>query len=756
MDAITVDNLAAQRETAEQSASPYSAFLGGRAMRESTEEWVAALSAVSVPRYVEDWRHTAPERVRVLAAWCSLLPALSMVPAISEPDRAEWDWCEVRIILSSGGYEAWAELAPLLHAKYPTCPFMADETYSTWRKALDAAHEHSGLPINLGWIPFPVLRMPECGPDAVPTWLTALSALHVLKHTRSVPGRVFVFHRGVAASHDVPTIASDFSGNPTTRAWVTTALGGRNGDKRKKVVAPESEALTRALNKLGPSRLLPLSPVSHLPGCILAGAFSRLIPSAEKGTWFQHGLELHDVWMARDEKVRPFTGDDETILGTEWSVTAMDEAQIEELARLRDSMPSTYQSESPTIVFMQYQPNLVTDWGGEDALISLYDAVLVASVMRREVRGLAAEFPPLWVLPDKPTVEESTNQGKSYAVRALAGALVPGIRMTGASDSTSAPDVRAVASAIRRDGTVALDEWRPVRSANHPLAYAHFQSLATGGDMSLGEVLENNPAPVRLRQPVVINAKCMSLPDDMVNRSLFMYLRELTQDEQSRIGNVAAIQRGEVSLRMRLGALGLVEQFNLTEIEPLGDKCWRFPFHLALAVQLHHLRTGKPRAESLAEVSAALRKMGNHFVNHVRKADESGLLNQMEDGRTVSIRLSTLFGGLVHDEVTKMNDWAKFAAADGMTAAQLLRARTYTCEHAGSIQNVLRDLMGQAPKVSERALAVSLMRDVRRNLPKIGDVWGMPEMLGVMGWCLRRVDDYNNTPRVKMIPPTGG
>jgi hypothetical protein len=213
-------------------------------------------------------------------------------------------------------------------------------------------------------------------------------------------------------------------------------------------------------------------------------------------------------------------------------------------------------------------------------------------------------------LPDTPTPEASTNQGKSKAATVYVRVVAPSAPCCIAPDTGSAPDARSVIDMITIHGTVALDEWAMPTSRSNPLNHQNLQTLCTGGAVAAGRVMENGGS-LNLRHSLVASAKALDFPPDMVNRSLLWTMREFTPAESARGDVKRAVESGALSLQLRLAVLSCCEAHDLPTIVgtlPYTAGQLRFDGHMALAKQLYLLRTGSADTGQLDRTSHPRRR----------------------------------------------------------------------------------------------------------------------------------------------------
>jgi hypothetical protein len=756
-EAITAENLVELRRQADDVLNINHMVPDARDTRHVPSGVVEAMNALGDRYAPADLTATSEEQVRVMTMWCQLLPHLNLVPLNHEPDQADWHWSGVRCILAGAGYEAHKPLAAHLLEVYPQCPFQPDETLADWTRALATAHQQSGIPVCLARIPWTAYHdLPtvdaEASKDMGLAWATAAALLHILKHVRVHGNEVRVMYRGTAAFYRRDDSTNVLGAQPRLIQGVLASLKMRRIDGRNAEHAVMSLGASRCMGWITFSSLLPVTSLAQAPGTIIVGTFTALAPDPSADGWFQHGLRLTNAWSVGESSTRLFGGSDDTIMGYAWNTEALEEGQAKAYEILAEAVPATFEVDSPTTILRHYQPNFVTDWVGDnDAYESLLDSVLCVAVMRGQLPGSRREFPIVWVLPDVPTQKESTDQGKTAAVGAFAGAMTPGILVSRPPDTNSSPDMRVVAGMIRHDGTIALDEWAMPRTQTHPLSSRNLQTLATGGVVPMGEVLANNPSPVMLSQPIVAGAKCISIPEDIRNRSLFIFLRKLDPTERNNIRNYTAVTSGEVALRMRLAALGLVRRFGLANLSPQASTGYRFSTHLAVAKRLYELRTGKSGPEALCAIEGVLRAMEARTIKHDTDADESGLASEMATGDAVQVRAHDVFSGLNHAELVTLRDLSIQEVANGcITAGQLLRLCAKRDENARTIRGLITGLTGTPPRANDRSLCMAFAHDLARHMPEVGSEWSLPDLAGLDGWRLKRVANIKNTLRVSL------
>lgn len=695
----------------------------------------------------------------VFSQFCRLMPKLPLVQVYHEPDKAEFHWSRARCVLGGAGFVAHAKLADILTPLYPQCPLRTDETIEEWKEALATAHRVCGWPVTLAlaeWSNLVSALQPIAREAGKQIWLRVVSLFHLLKHLRfSKTFGLVATYKNTAASFSFDDSASNILGSSKyARLNIAPALGCPSAPDRKSA-HPLTACVDEWFRILATSDLLRRKTTSLLPGIVQHGPWSTLSPDPVNTHGFvQHGSRLTGVWLAQSGKVLPSTGETPDIVGYDWSLSP-DECSVER-RKFELALPTHYDASStPFQTFFTGFPNInSSNFADADAMACLFDAVVCASMIRAEVGGLDIEKPLIMCMPAEPTLDESTNQGKSKAAHTIARAFAPGVPLIGVSDSDSAPVLRAIAATIKRYGTLCADEWRQPKSKGHILSHENLQLLITGGSVAVGEVRENVVEPLHLQHPLVVSCKAMDAPPDIINRSLIFIFDRLTDAQRSRGDILDEIESGKLALKIRLAALALCERLNLAAVTNAAsrgstNKGWRFNTLRAIAGVIWKGRHG---ADGESRLDAAIQSMQQSFVSHTREAEENGLLASVEEGSTVKVRLYSVFHELTSNELDLVRASCDARSSNGAwTPAIMLKARaelsglgnrpfSMLCEH----------LCGIRARVSDRSVSSSLSRDIKGVMPTVGDEWVLPELLGMGGWRLKRVSDSNGVARVTL------
>jgi hypothetical protein len=132
------------------------------------------------------------------------------------------------------------------------------------------------------------------------------------------------------------------------------------------------------------------------------------------------------------------------------------------------------------------------------------------------------------------------------------------------------------------------DEFVLPASKLHILGKEQLQGLATGGVCTPGEAMANSEG-ISLRYPLFMVSKVSSLPPDLRNRQLAVFLDPITADTRLNDDQLAVLSSGLVSAEARLSTLMWIKQSGIVEqLKKLklcgGEGAWRFGAHMAAAV----------------------------------------------------------------------------------------------------------------------------------------------------------------------------
>ena len=356
-----------------------------------------------------------------------------------------------------------------------------------------------------------------------------------------------------------------------------------------------------------------------------------------------------------------------------------------------------------------------------------------------------------WVMPITATGDGSTDNGASSIAAAIARTHMPTYPTSSqTNDHESAPDNRALAADIRAFGGLWLDDWKMPRSTGHILSREKLQTLATGGGLKVGKVMENEAETTKLTECFVINTKCVQLPPDLINRSVFFFAGKVSEEQKGNIDVAAALTEGRVAIEIRFATLNWIRWLDLDTVIPVSTPI-RFPLFATIAMKFAAHRGIPNPAEAVA---AAWKFAGEYQQVHYRQAEDSGLVNQVENRRSIVARVIDLFSGASHEDMDVLRGYF-----DGRTIS-VLEVATGRCwvrhgERASiSALRCLQDLgIGAPPEAKQPAVVVAYNEDAKRVMPNVGDEFVVHPGNGTGQWKLRRVADNGSTPRFKLIPP---
>lgn len=652
----------------------------------------------------------------VFMAMIDLIPALTLVSVDHDPNTADWHWAPIRCLLAGAGFSNWEPLARRLTDLYPMCPFDPTVDQRTWEEEARTAHQMRGWPVTLAQIPYIELRWALGAEEDPPErWLIVAALLHVLKHTRWSPRlrKMVVYHRCVTAIIPAGHGSNIIGQSKSARNLLSESLSVGNAD-----YMPYG-AFAAAVAKLSVTSLLRARPLTDMPGMVLRGPWSIPSPDPTATGFFQTGLRLDGVWIAENGRVTPYTGTQADVLEWDWCVDSAAE-YAGDLERFRHILPSTYEAGWPSDQFVNAFDNMVDVTPELKVLLDLP----IFSQLLRHTRLFDREYMMVNFLPENPTWDESTNQGKTLAAHTYGRIMSPAIRVVRVSDSSSAPDQRAIAAELQLNGHLVLDEWFQPRTPAHVLSHGNLQSLLTGGVVAVGKVLENSGS-LSLAGPMIASAKALDLPPDMISRSLFFRLAILTPDQLVRLDRVQDLISGKASLQMRLGAYGHLPQIEakLAETALVKVPGLRFDQHARLAVVLHQLRYGSTPEQASAALAQCLKDMTMALARHTDVAETSGVVAGLEDGGRTKLSLQSLFYGLPGPDTDEVLNYLNHLKAMPRRAVGQWNTPAEILMGVASVRRMAPMQLAQAlgtarGRPSHRAIVQALSHDIRTRYPE--------------------------------------
>ncbi len=692
---------------------------------ETADEWSFWAAAEHQGTLIDAFRCPV-EPTFNMAVWeraAVLLSRWMQMPQTHDPNSAEFVWARARMAFAPLGPALPSTILDALTSRYPMCPFTPDDGPEEIKKA----HLMCGWPATVALVNWRSLSW-EGG---VQEWQRAAAMFHMLRHTRIDDDRVLTIGYDGQTTVFPPEESCNVFGQwgKQRRLFFSGLKIGTDKDS-----PTEHAAFASVIHRMSSTELVRRRPLIDLPSNVLAGSWSHPVGDPQGA----NGQRLQGVWIAEGGRVKEHYGDESDILDWHWNQVSHHEAPAQkELDAILRVLPKTYEMAFPSDIFFDTFPQLER-LDGEAGLVmrSLFDAPIIASLIRRDIHELAYEFPIIAFLPTVPTLDLTTNQGKTAAAHTYARALSPSVISLGASDSGSAPDVRSVADVVRTYGTAYLDEFRMPRQKNHVLSRENLQSLCTGGSVTAGRVLENS-GTLQLRHSLVLSTKGLDTTPDIINRTIPWFLGDLTEATRADPKKLNDILSGRVAMRMRLGALAMVEKYELADMgEVGGGSAFRFPYHRNLAMRLAVWRGCDPRL--VDEVFSAMQQ---ELQEHCKKADENGVLSALEDGRTLRLRWSAFWEDLDPAGLAAMyeylatrgeempcgpnNDWASGSLPvliEGRMRAADMPDKPF-CE-------LLTRISGQHTKCGNKNVTVTLMEEMRRELDQ-DEVATLPGMAGM-------------------------
>jgi len=719
---------------------------------ESGEEQTALSKAFGLAPW-KPQAHDDDERP-IWLAFAKLVPALGLVNAqATDPNTSAFHWAKVRCIMAGAGYAHHDAIAGVLTSLYPVCDMAMGETEADWIKALQNARTICGWPANLARVNWQAVVRALTWVDKTDppvSWHRAIAALHILKHVRTRGDKLAVVHGGISAMLPMPE-SNIIALTRSSMAMVTQALGCPQ--PHGKEIHPLTLAMQTVLRQISIDRLLIQRPLAELPGTVIAGPWSSCEPDPMASDGFvQTGLRLSGVWNASNGAVREYTGSPVDAIAWAWNTTNPgDHAETKQA--LIASMPKTYPTSWPADMIVSDFPNIDLGWATDpDMAKVLLELPIFASLLRRTGDPLSREFPFVLLLPDVPTMEDSTNQGKTALTRMLIRAMSPGAPTVVPPDTNSAPDNRAFVDQIISYGTVGLDEWTPPQSRSHPLSHQNLQTLCTGGGVTFGRVLENSGL-ISLRHSLVAGAKAVDFPPDMISRTITWPLKQFTEQERNRGDVKARVDSGQASLQLRLACLHQIETHVLAErlaqAPSAVNSVLRFDAHAQLACILYERRTGR----TCTTLGQTVREMRDRLSRHVNEAATSGVLSAQEGGGYLTVRVPDLFAGcgpdtiglLIQELQVTSTATERLLGRGWNNSSQLLDALRKT-RGFPTLQAMLPAISGGRKAATDRQIVMALNRSLKSLLPENG-TFEIPET----GFTLERGPDASNSARIRIV-----
>lgn len=674
-------------------------------------------------------------------------------------ETEEFVWSSYRMLFAGLGHAHHATVVAALERVEAGCPWPKDETLREWQDAVLQARKASHWPAALlrtPWRPL-VEAMGEKADDGEhsdgkafsPWWREACLLWHVARHLRRGEGVLVYTYDGRWGAVEVPRASTSLATHTTTPTLCRhLGVPANASSKDAHPLAATAHDFFTTTNR---ALLLPRRPLATLPVQVLASPASGYVQDRSRhDPWFEHRLGLDHVWVANDGHVLPAANmslSSHILLGYDWRPDSIPATVLEAMPAWKDRLVPTYDASSwPSQIFADAFPNIRWRSQGHRAL---FDAIACLSVVRDCHPILARELPLIVLLAANPADGEHIRNGKSAATKALVSMFAPDAPVTGLSTSPSNMEARITLVGLRDHGTVGLDEWQLPSDGNHPLNREAIATLCTGGTRSCGLVLSNEPLHVRLRNPLVVNAKTVALPIDLESRALFLWLDVLSSQQTANGDAYQQAVSGKLGLRMRLSALAQAHATGLAEwvttMSPSTTQTgWRFGIHRSVAAGILAVRKGYPDLDGgLAEIDEAHGDMIRAYRAHTDAGEASGVLDMVQMGRTLRVTLEQLFDidvGAMTNLVTRIRTYAR---AKSFTPSQLMRAvlEPFTASDPnGSLSSAFARFTGSKTyeSATPRLLITLLAQDLAARVPIDGSPRYFNAELGLAGWWIRR------------------
>jgi hypothetical protein len=171
-----------------------------------------------------------------------------------------------------------------------------------------------------------------------------------------------------------------------------------------------------------------------------------------------------------------------------------------------------------------------------------------------------------------------------------------------------------------------------------------------------------NAETCSLKASIVLSAKAIDMPYDMIIRMIPVFLLPLTDSMRDDAANFSAVQSGLASVEIRLAALALSEQADvkrLLSLMPRGGtvRGLRFPAIRAFARAVYtSRRPGTTEAESADAVDSVTVDLQRRIEGHTSAAASSGVLSELAAASAITIDPLDLVGDLDALEMNTMHE----------------------------------------------------------------------------------------------------
>ena len=685
-----------------------------------------------------------------------MLAARNVFPAqvASLEEHTELKWANWRVAFAGLGHSHHRDIVEALAAVGAGCPWSENETQRQWSDAVIEARVVSPWPTTLLLLPW--YDMMWCsnvratdeeisnadGPSFRPIWREIAIAWHLSRTLRyDVDGTIYLYRGtyGKLAKNEASTALVSHAGYAALAAAINLPTGTHE-------LADTAKAMCTQLNR---SLLGNRQPLGELPCTLLASPFASLRTDLSRTDYyFDHKIGLENVWKAENGmviKAVDYPFDSNTILNYEWPPESRKPTPNDLAMWTTQLVPSYDASVWPSELFAEHFPNARWRTDGHRAM---FDAIFCIHAMRDAHPALRTEYPFVLFLAANPSGEEHIRNGKTGATVALISAFAPAAPLAAPGAATTDKQTRALLHNIHQHGTASLDEWRPARNPDHPLCRENLASMCVGGSVALPLMYTNSSVAVKLRAPLVANAKTVSLTPDIKSRLFVICLDQLTSAQMINSKPYDDAISGRLGLRLRLAGLGQVEAHDLAHF--IQQECtgnadgWRFLRHRLTATGIYAHRHGVTWDEAEAAIDDAYRDMIQAYDAHTDAAENSGLLAQQEERTTLRVALGQLLDGLTPVSFLPAAERLKMhARSKPFSPFMVFRAMVPRADEPGTpLGEAYAIYTGQMgyKNISNPVIKKLLADDMALKMPLPGSTWVLPGDLGLAGWYLTRHD----------------
>lgn len=689
-----------------------------------------------------------------LRAFINMIAARGLFPAQTAAleEHTELKWANFRVAFAGFGHSHHRTIVEALASVGAGCPWSENETQRQWSDAVIEARVVSVWPTTLLLLPWNDMywcsnvnatddEMNNAdGPSFRPIWRELVILWHIARTLRyDIDGTIYLYRGnfGKLAKNDASTSLVSHAGYTALAAVLLLPTGTH-------ALVDSAKALCTQINRC---LLSTRRPLGELPCTLLPSPFACMRTDLSRADYyFDHKIGLENAWKAEKGlviKAVDYVFDNETIIGFDWLPESRTPTPADLAMWTTQLVPSYDASVWPSELFAAHFPNARWRTDGHRAM---FDAIFCIHAMRDAHPALKTEYPFILFLAANPSGEEHIRNGKTGATVALVSAFAPAAPLAAPGSATTEKQTRALLHSIHQYGTASLDEWRPARNPDHPLCRENLASMCVGGSIPLPLMYTNSSVAVKLRAPLVANAKTVSLTPDIKSRLYVVCLDQLTTAQMIDNRPYDDAMSGRLGLRLRLAGLGQVEAHDLTQF--IQQDCtgnadgWRFLRHRLTATGIYANRFGVPWEEAQEAIDEAYRDMIRAYDAHTDAAENSGLLAQQEERTTLRVPLGQVLDGLTPVAfLAAASRLVMLARRVPFTPFTLFRAMIPRAEMSdtslGEAYAIHTGQMGYK-NISNPVVKKLLADDMSLKMPTPGSTWVLPGDLGLAGWYLTR------------------